>query len=139
MKSVLSIIRESGKSAWIAMASALLGMAAFLGFLIYGLTYSMYADYGVAIFLLLGVLCQAGYSLLRHPLAEALPLLGVVCSGFGMNVFFLNSYTVWADWYGNFNMYGSQGGVTPVIILLVLMLLTIISGIVACFLRRKGA
>lgn len=47
--------------------------------------------------------------------------------------FFLNSYTVWVDWYGNFNMYGSRGGVVPVIVQFVLLFAANILGIVSCF------
>lgn len=136
MKDVKTVLKKAGVSGKIALAAALLGLISLIAFIIYGAVYSMYADYSVMIFLLLGTVCQAGYALISHPAAEVLPLAGVICSGIGMNIFFLNSYTVWADWYGNFNMYGSQGGVTPVIIILVITVLSIVCGLVACFTRK---
>lgn len=131
-------IKNSGVSGRIALIAAIFGTAAFIVFLIYGVTYSAYADLGVAIALLLGVISYVAYIAIEQPLAEILPLAGVIATGIGMNIFFLNSYTVWADWYGNFNMYGSQGGITPVIVILVICVLSILSGIVACYTRKKG-
>ena len=138
MKNLKSQIKQSGVSGKLALAAAVLGVVSLVAFLIYGAVYSMYADIGVALFLLLGAACQIGYALWQHPASELLPLVGMICNCVGMILFFLNSYTVWADWYGNFNMYGSQGGVAPVIAILVLTLLTILLGLAACF-TRKGA
>ena len=129
-------LKKNGTSGLLGLIAAALGLVSFVAFVIYGAVYSSYADWGVALFLLLGALCSAGYVVFDAKWAEVLPLAGVVCTGIGMNVFFLNSYNVWADWYGNFNMYQSEGGITPVIVLLVIDLLTIVAGIAAGFTRK---
>ena len=130
-------VLNSGLGAKFALIAALLGLVSWIAFLIYGTIYTVYFDAAVVIFLLLGVIGYAGFLFLAHPAAEFLPLVSVVCSGIGMNLFFLNSYTVWADWYGNFNMYGSQGGITPVIAILVVTILSILFGIATCFTRKR--
>lgn len=81
--------------------------------------------------------CFALYAVRNNGWAEYLGLAAVVLLSYATGLFFLNSYTVWADWYGNFNMYGSRGGVAPVIVQLVLLLAAIILGIVSCF-QSKG-
>ena len=116
--------------------AAVITLVALVAFLIYGIMYPVYADYTVMIFYALGIACFAGHVFWDHPIAEVLPPCGVALTALAMNLMFLNSYTVWADWYGNFDMYGSQGGITPVIILMVLSLIAIIAGIVSCFSRK---
>ena len=129
--------KHSSGSIKAACVAAVLEAATLIAFIIYGAAYSVYADWTVSLFLLLGIAGYAGYILLNGPVADALPFAAVICGGLGMNLCFLNSYPVWADWYGHFNMYGSQGGVTPVIIILVLAILSVVCGIVACFTRKE--
>ena len=62
----------------------------------------------------------------------------VACITFGMGLFFLNSYPVWADRLNNISMYGSRGTLVPVIALLVLMVAAIVAGIVSCFTQKEG-
>lgn len=124
-----------------------LSLIATIAFLIYGTVYPIYFDAAVVIFLLLSAAGYAAYALLNSDIADIIPLAAVLCGGIAMGVFFLNSYPVWADWWGNinmygsadgsFNMYGSQGGVTPVIIILVITVLSILCGIVTCFMRKN--
>lgn len=130
-------LKNAGVSGKISLAAAALGLVTLAAFLIYSAMYSVYFDSAVVIFLLLGIAGHVGYALWNSRIADVLPLAAVICAGIGMNIFFLNSYTVWADWWGNFNMYGSQGGVTPVIIILILAILSIICGIVTCFTRKN--
>lgn len=130
-------LKDSSFSVKLSLIAAILGLVSFVAFLIYGAVYSVYADWAVALFLILGAACYLGYALLDNKFAELLPLIGVVLTGIGFNLFFLNSYNVWADWYGNFNMYGSEGGIAPVIVQMVLDLLTIIAGIIACFTSKQ--
>lgn len=138
-KSMSSIrIRSLGVSAYLALADALLAAVTLVGFCIYGAIYNEYFDLAVAALLLLGIICMAGYALIDTIVTEYINVAGVFCVSFSMGLFFLNSYEVWADWYGNFDMYGSRGGLTPVIILLVLHILTIVCGIVSCFIRKEG-
>lgn len=130
-----------------SLIAAGLSLIATIAFLIYGTVYPVYFDAAVVIFLLLGVAGFAAYALWDSDIANILPLIAVLCGSIDMGVFFLNSYPVWADWWGNinmygsadgsFNMYGSQGGVTPVIIILVITVLSILCGIVTCFMRKN--
>lgn len=130
-------IKHTMLSAKFSLAAAALSLVSLVAFLIYGLVYPVYADWAAGLSLLLALAAYAGYALLDSPLTNILPLAGVILGGLGMNIIFLNSYTVWADWYGNFNMYGSQGGVAPVILILVLNILAILCGIVTCFTRKN--
>lgn len=130
-------LKSAGTSAVISMAAAVLGLISLIAFLIYGIVYSVYFDLAVTVFLLLSIVGYAGYALWENRIAEILPLVAVICSGSGMGIFFLNSYAVWADWYGNFNMYGSQGGIAPVIAILAVTIVSIVCGIVACFTRKN--
>lgn len=115
---------------------ALLGLASLAAYSVYGLIFD-YFDLAVFLSQVLGVACAQIYVLVEK--SQYSNLLAVVCHSFGTGLLFLNSYPVWADWYGNFNMYGSRGGVFPVILLMVLLILTILCGILSCFTaKRKG-
>lgn len=125
--------KELSKSARIALVGGGLGVLTLLGFLVYGMVYTVYFDTVVALCLLLGAGALGAYALLNKDWVDFFPLIAVVILSFGAGLFFLNSYPVWADWYGNFDMYGSQGGVTPVILILVPFFAAIVCGIVSCF------
>lgn len=125
--------KELSKSARAALIGGGLGILTLLGFLVYGAVYNVYFDIVVALCLALGAGALGVYALVNKAWADFFPLIAVVLMSFGAGLFFLNSYPVWADWYGNFNMYGSQGGVTPVILILVPFFAAIICGIVSCF------
>ena len=131
-------IKGNGFSPVFALLSCLVSLAALIAFLIYTITYPVYFDSVVLIALALGAVCSAGYVLFHSKFSDYLNLIAVFCLSFGMGLFFLNSYPVWADWYGNFDMYGSQGGITPVIIILILFLVSIFLDIISCF-QSKGA
>ncbi|MCD8053449.1 MAG: hypothetical protein LUF00_05310 [Lachnospiraceae bacterium] len=131
------------------MAGAVLSVIAAIGCIIYGNTYSQYADWSVVLALLLGGVLLAVYALVPGGLTEWLSLLGTLCAAWGLGLFFVNSYNVWADTWGNIYMYGklsgdynffsSEGGPIPVIILIVLSLAGVIMGIISCFKGRKEA
>ena len=125
-------------SSYASLAGAVLVLADLIVFCIYGAVYPVYFDYGVVIFLVLGLAGAAGYALLDNAVSEWLNLVSVFCSTFALGVIFLNSYPVWADWYGGFTMYGSQGGIVPVVIVLALLLLGILAGIISCFTSKGG-
>ena len=80
-----------------------------------------YFDTVVSLTLALGVAGMAAYALADKVWSELLNLAAVACITFGMGLFFLNSYPVWADRLNNISMYGSRGTLVPVIALLVLM------------------
>lgn len=133
-------MKTKGKSfsAMAALGGACLSLVATVAFLVYGLTYSEYFDATVLICLLLGAAAMAAYAMVNKPITEFLNLVGVFADSFGLGLFFLNSYPVWADWYGNFDMYGSRGGVGPVIAILAITVLGILCGIVSCFVSKGG-
>lgn len=125
--------KELSKSAKAALVGGGLGALTLLGFLVYGAVYTVYFDIVVVLCLLLGVAALGAYAVLNKAWTDFFPLIAVVVLSFGVGVFFLNSYPVWADWWGKFNMYGSQGGLTPVLCILIPYIITIICGIVTCF------
>lgn len=125
-------------SAVAALAGAVLSAVAAVADLIYGLTYNEYFDSVVLLCMAGGTVCLALYALMNKAATEFLNLLAVLALGFGMGLFFLNSYPVWADWWGNFDMYGSRGGVGPVITIMVITLVAAICGIVSCFSRKEA-
>ena len=118
-------------SAKAALAGAVLSAAALIGFTVYGMIYD-YFDTVVSLTLALGVAGMAAYALADKVWSELLNLT------FGMGLFFLNSYPVWADRLNNISMYGSRGTLVPVIALLVLMVAAIVAGIVSCFTQKEG-
>lgn len=118
-----------------AFCAAVLSAVIAVVFLIYGLVNS-YFDLVILICQAGAAVCFALYAL-RSKWTDYLGLAAVVLLSYATGLFFLNSYTVWADWYGHFNMYGSRGGVVPVILQLVLLFAAIILGIVSCF-QSKG-
>lgn len=132
-------LKVRGISALCALAAAGLSAVALVAFLIYGAVYTVYFDAVILLALLLGAAGNGLYALMNRPWAEFLGLAGVVCLGFGLGLFVLNAYPVMADWYGQFNMYGSQGGLVPVVVIAALTLIAIVAGIVACFTRREAA
>ena len=130
MKLCLKGKNPSARAALIAAAFSALG---FIAFAIYGSVYTIYFDLTVLFGLLLGGACMAAYALIDKKISEFLNLVGIFLLSFSMGLFFLNSYPCWADWYGNFDMYQSQGGLGPVITILVIFLLAIVPGLISCF------
>lgn len=120
-----------------SLLGGILALVSLVAFCIYGIIYNRYFDTTVALCFLLGALSSGAYGFIDKPVAEYAPLAAVFFDGFGLGLFFLNSYEVWADWWGGFNMYGSSGGIAPVITIIVLILLSAICNIVACFTVRK--
>ncbi len=141
-------VREKGFGVTIALVGAVLAVIAAIGNVIYGATYEQYADYMVVLTLLLGAAFLVGYALIDNGVTEWFGLLGTLSAGFGMGLFLVNSYNVWADVNGNLQQYGSltgdfsffnsQGGPYPAIALLLLALLAAVCGIISCFKEKKG-
>ncbi len=130
-------LKEKSFSALAALAGAVIALIGMIAFCIYGAAYAQYADVGVAGFLLLGAVASACYAFVDMKITELGSFVGTFCVSFAMGLFVINSYNVWADWYGNFDMYNSEGGVVKVILLLVLYLAAIICNIVSCFTRKE--
>ena len=129
-------IKASGVSGKLSQFSALLGLVSLVACCIYGAVFQ-YFDLVVLLTIALGVVCMEGYVLSSARPAQLLNMFGVAGYSYAVGLFFLNSYPVWADWYGNFTMYGSRGGIAPVVAIIVLLLVCCVTGIISCF-TAKG-
>ena len=123
-------------SAKVSLLSAALNLVTLVIFCIYGAVYD-YFDTVVFLALALGVVCAVLYALMDNKVAEVLNLVAVLCVSFGVGLFFLNSYPVWADRLNNITMYGSRGTLFPVVSLMILCFVTVIIEIVSCFTRKE--
>lgn len=129
-------LKNKTASAKLSLVSAGINLITLIAFCIYGGIYE-YFDSVVFLALILGVVCFVLYAMLDKLFAEILNLVGVFCVGFGLGLFFLNSYPVWADRLNNITMYGSRGTLVPVVIIILLCLVTALVGIVSCFTRKE--
>ncbi len=132
----MELFKSKSVSAKLSLLSAALGLVTLIIFCIYGAVYD-YFDIVVFLTLGLGAACAAGYALLSARAAELLNLACVVLVTFGVGLFFLNSYPVWADRLNNISMYGSRGTLFPVILIMVLCFITAFVGIASCFTRKE--
>lgn len=134
-----SILKKMNcKSRKVSFISAALNAVSLIVFLIYGAVYSYY-DFWVFGCLLIGIYCSLTYAFVAQKKAGILPVLSIIAVTIALGVFFLNSYPVWADRLNNISMYGSRGTLLPVISIIVLLLLTIVSAIAACFMKEEYA
>ena len=132
----MDFIKSKSASAKLSLLSAALGLVTLIIFCIYGVVYD-YFDIVVFLTLALGVVCAAGYAVLASRAAELLNLASVLLVTFGVGLFFLNSYPVWADRLNNISMYGSRGTLFPVILIMVLCFATVFVEIASCFTRKE--
>ena len=132
----MDFIRSKSASAKLSLLSAALSLVTLVIFCIYGIVYD-YFDIVVFLTLALGAACAAGYALLTQRAAELFNLAAVILVTFGVGLFFLNSYPVWADRLNNISMYGSRGTLLPVILIMVLCLVTVFVEIASCFTRKE--
>lgn len=115
---------------------ALIGLVGLVAFCIYGAVFQ-YFDLVVMLVIAVGAVCAEGYVLWEAKPAELMNLASVACYAYAVGLFFLNSYPVWADWYGGFTMYGSRGGIAPVVAIMVILLAGCVAGIVSCFTAKR--
>ena len=132
----MDLIKSKSASAKLSLLSAALGLATLAIFCVYGAVYD-YFDTVVFLTLALGAACAAGYPPLSRPAAELLNLAAVILVTFGLGLFFLNSYPVWADRLNNISMYGSRGTLFPVILIMALCFVTVLVEIASCFTRKE--
>ena len=130
--------KATSLSAKVSLLSAAVNLVTLVIFCIYGAVYD-YFDTVVFLALALGVVCAVLYALMDNKVAEVLNLVAVLCVSFGVGLFFLNSYPVWADRLNNITMYGSRGTLFPVISIMILCFVTVIIEIVSCFTRKEAA
>lgn len=133
----LNEIKARGSGAVCSLICAVLSVIGLAVYVIYGVTYD-YLDAVVALTILLGgalalVHCMAGEKLLG-----LLNLLSSMSLSYAVGLFFVNSFPVWADNLNNITMYASRGGLGPVIVILVILMLAILAEIVSCFAKRGG-
>ena len=122
----------------LSLISAGISAVTLISFCIYGLVYN-YMDIAVALSFAFSIVCGVGYVILKKKLSEVLNLLQVIGMAWGMGLFFLNSYRVWADRLIGIYMYGSRGTLLPVITIIVLCLGAEVVGIISCFTRKEKA
>ena len=142
-------LKEMSSGARIALFGGCLAVIAAIAEIIYGARYEQYADYTVVLTLLIGGTLLAGYASFSFRAADWFGFLGVIAAGFGLGLFIVNSFNVWADTWGNiqqygsivgeFNFFNSQGGPIPAVILIVLGLAAEICGIISCFKGKETA
>ncbi|MBD5462582.1 MAG: hypothetical protein HDR24_05915 [Lachnospiraceae bacterium] len=131
-------LRIKSMSIKAGLASAVLNVITLIAFCIYGLVYD-YFDTVVFLTFLLGIVFNGLYIFMNRRITNFFNLFAVVCLSFGVGLFFLNSYPVWADRLNHITMYGSRGTLVPVVTIIILCLVTIILGIVSCFTGKEGA
>ncbi len=125
--------RKKNFSRIVSLAGACVAAALTVAFLIYSMTYSEYFDVTVLACFALGAAGLALYALLDGVWTEFMNLLAVFTVSFGAGLFIINSFPVIGDWYGNFNMYGSRGGIGPVVGIVGAAVFTVLLGIISCF------
>ena len=125
-------------SAKLSLIAAALNLITLIAFVIYGTIYS-YMDSVVVLSLLLSTVCGGVYALVDRKAAEFLNLAQVILVSYGVGLFFLNSYPVWADRLNNITMYGARGSLVPVVDVILLCFATAILGIASCFTRKEAA
>ncbi len=126
-----------GISALTSLCGAILSLVTLIVFCIYGVVYD-YFDTVVCICLAAGAICFFVYLVINNKVGEIFNLIAVFAVIFGMGLFFLNSYPVWADRLNNISMYGSRGTLVPVVIIMVLCLVSAVLGIISCFTRKEA-
>ena len=124
---------------FVSLIAAVCAVACLIGYTVYGVTY----DYFDALaFLCLLFAAAAGFAyfftqsenaLLRRVLAF-LNVVMVVFFALAFAIMVKNSIYVWADELNNITMYGSRGGLAPVIALIVAFAVVLVAAIVSCFL-----
>ena len=130
-------IKVRGIGALSGLICAGLCVAGLAAYVIYGVTYD-YLDAVVVLSILLGGVCALGEALKGEKTLGLLCLLSSGCLSYGIGLFFVNSFPVWADNLNNITMYASRGGLAPVIAILVILMLAIAVDVVACLTNKGG-
>ncbi|HJG87421.1 hypothetical protein [Pseudoflavonifractor capillosus] len=125
-------------SAKLSLIAVAVNLITLIAFVIYGTIYS-YMDSMVVLSLLLSTVCGGVYALVDRKATEFLNLVQVLLVSYGVGLFFLNSYPVWADRLNNITMYGARGSLVPVVAIILLCFATAILGIASCFTRKEAA
>lgn len=124
--------RTLGLSSKLSQLCALLSLITLVVYCVYGAMYD-YFDLVVFLALALAVVCAQAYVLYHGPGRGCLNVVSVACLSFGVGLFFLNSYPVWADRLNHIQMYGSRGTLVPVVAIMLLVFLCALVEIISCF------
>lgn len=130
-------LKEKSFGEKMAFLTGILSLVACIIFCIYGIVYNRYFDIVIMLCFLAAGVCSIAYTLFDNRIADYGVWASVILNTYAIGLGVLNSYEVWADWYGGFTMYGSEGGIGWVLAYLIPALLACITGIIACFSKRK--
>lgn len=120
------------------LTAAALSAVSLVAFTIYGLVFNYFDTFVLGGLALAAVLYAfSGIGKGSRKLADAALPVGVLSVAAAEALFFVNSFPVWADEVNGITMYNSRGGLVPVIGLLILLLASAITGIVASFKASK--
>lgn len=117
---------------------ALYSVLCLAAYTVYGLVYD-YFDVAAFLCILLAVAAGLGYFFLAsenrrmRKLLDFMTVIMVLLLSFGFAILVKNSVYVWADELNGITMFGSRGGLAPVLVLMTMFLLGLIAEIVACF------
>lgn len=120
------------------LTAAALSAVSLVAFTIYGMVFDYFDTFvfgGLALAAVLYTISGIGKG--GGKLAGAILPVGVLSVAAAEALFFVNSFPVWADEVNGITMYNSRGGLVPVVGLLILLLASAITGIVASFKASK--
>jgi hypothetical protein len=114
---------------------AIVGLIVLAAYTVYGIVYE-YFDSVVFGALVAGVMMNL-FASFSGGRIKFFNLLAVLANCVALAFFFLNSFYVWADNVNDLDMYGSRGGLEPVVAIMVAVLFDILLGIIVCFTKDK--
>lgn len=126
----------SNKSTRGTAIGTVVGIVSLIAYTIYGMMFQ-YFDTAVFAAILLSIVFAAlnvVYRKIKFPIFD---LLAVLSMSFAIGICFMNSFPVWADNLTGITMYGSRGGLPPIIAVLVLLIAANVGDICACFAEKE--
>lgn len=126
----------------ISLAVSVYTFCCLIFYIIYGAMYD-YFDVVALLMCLFGIASAVCYffldfnSRMAKTIVAALGILAVACFSATFAIIIVNSIYVWADVLNNITMFGSRGGLAPVITLIILFGMAIVAQIIACFLGSE--
>lgn len=92
----------------------------------------------VMLFLIAALLCAAAGFGVKYIAADAASIVAAGCMTYVFCRYLYDSISVFFDVFNGISMFGSGGDLTSVIIMLVLLLLSLFTCLVAGFMKRIG-
>lgn len=121
---------------------ALYSVICLVAYTVYGAVYD-YFDIAVFLSMIFAIAAGFVYSLLRSDnkiVGKILDFLNVIMAALlaiGFAVMIKNSIYVWADELNGIKMFGSRGGLAPVVALIAMFVVALVAEIVTCFFRDE--